>query len=92
MTKDGFRYVTIWRDDHDIRLDDDLRYNAKLIDWWRLSEIPTVHQGFTADLKIETDTQRVWLERTTMDDGEHCDHHITVETRTSVGWATTSEN
>lgn len=88
-----------WQDENGIPLrTPELGYDAGLIDWRTLENMPTIHQGFTADLKIETrdgaglSTQRVWLERTTTADGEHCDHHITVETYNGDRWVTTSEN
>jgi hypothetical protein len=84
--------MTRWQDEHGIPVDDAGRYDAALIDWELLDEIPTIHDSWTAELKIETDRQRVWLERTTTADGEHCDHHITVETYDGNRWVTTSEN
>jgi hypothetical protein len=90
--------MTKWQDEHGIPVDDAGRYDAALIDWELLDEIPTIHDSYTADLKVETRdgdglaVQRVWLERTTTADGEHCDHHITVETYDGNRWVTTSEN
>lgn len=87
--------MTRWTDYFGIPLDDNGKYDAALIEWDELHVLPTISQGYTADLKIETTQgvrQRVWLERTTMADGEHCDHHITVETYNGDRWITTSEN
>lgn len=81
-----------WQDEHGIPVDEAGRYGAELIDWRILEDMPTLNQGWTADLKIEAPHQRVWLERTTTADGEHCDHHITVETYDGNRWNTTSEN
>lgn len=81
-----------WQDENGIPVDGDGRYLAEAIDWKILEEMPTLNQGYTADLKIETDWQRVWLERTTTADGEHCDHHVTVESYDGRAWVTTSEN
>lgn len=77
-----------------IALDDRGGFVADDIRWEVLEALPTLNQGYTADLKIETDEprQRVWLERTTTADGEHCDHHVTVETYDGRAWVTTSEN
>lgn len=84
--------MTKWQDEHGIPVDHVGSYDAGDIDWRVLDAVPTIHQGYTADLKIETGHQRVWLERTTTADGEHCDHHVTVETNYGRGWVTTSEN
>jgi len=84
--------MTNWSDEHGIRLDARLRYRAELIDWRTLDAIPTLHEGYTADLKIEAEGQRVWLERVTTADGEHCDHHITVEVLVNGSWIESSTN
>lgn len=44
-----------------------------------LATLPTIRQGQVDDLKIETDTERVWLSRLTREDGVSQDHAITVE-------------
>lgn len=83
-----------WQDANGIPVDFTAGYDASQIDWRALEDMPTIHQGYTGDLKIESGNprQRVWIERTTMADGEHCDHHITVETFDGNSWVTTSEN
>lgn len=47
--------------------------------WQELEDLPTLNEGYTADLKVEGFGHRWWLERTTTLDGEHCDHHVTHE-------------
>lgn len=85
-----------WQDDDGIPFDLRTGYDAAEIDWQALDGMPTIEQGYTADLKIDSKfrgiRQRVWLERTTTADGEHCDHHITVETYNGDRWVTTSED
>lgn len=56
-----------------------------------LEEKPTLEEGFTDDLKLEGMIQRpdgylfalnqfkLWLARTTMEDGEECDNKVTLE-------------
>ena len=44
-----------------------------------LDKLPTLAVGQVDDLKIETDTERVWLSRLTKADGVGQDHQITVE-------------
>lgn len=40
------------------------------LDYYDLQALPTLSQGHTADLKIDTGTLRVWLSRMTIADGE----------------------
>lgn len=44
-----------------------------------LSALPTLSQGHTDDLKIETKGVRVWLSRMTVEDGMPYDNQVTVE-------------
>lgn len=44
-----------------------------------LESLPTLAQGQTDDLKIETPTTRVWLSRCTVEDGEPYNNKVTVE-------------
>jgi hypothetical protein len=84
--------MTRWEDEHGIPCDPRNGYDAGAILWEELDALPTLTQGQADDLKIETDRQRVWLSRCTTLDGEHCDHHVTVETYNGQRWETTSEN
>ena len=54
-----------------------------------LEALPTLYQGHTDDLKVETDTERVWLSRMQPEDGEvYQIHH---ETLIDGSWIVTSE-
>jgi hypothetical protein len=54
-----------------------------------LENMPTLHQGQADDCKIETDDQRVWLSRCTVEDGEPWNNKVTVERRLADGsWVT----
>ncbi len=44
-----------------------------------LEALPTLSQGHTDDLKVETENQRVWLSRMTIDDGQPYNNMVTVE-------------
>lgn len=44
-----------------------------------LEALPTLSQGHTDDLKIETENTRVWLSRMTVEDGEPYNNKVTVE-------------
>lgn len=81
-----------WQDENGIPLDDRRRYDAALIDWEVLDALPTLGVGQADDRKIDNGRQRVWLARSTRADGEHCDHHVTVESYDGDRWVTTSEN
>lgn len=56
-----------------------------------LEQIPTLVTGYTDDLKVETDTTRVWLARTTTEDGEPSNNRITVEQLREGHWVTVEE-
>lgn len=92
--------MTIWRDENGIPVAQSGEYAAWLIDWRVLEEMPTLSEGQADDCKIDTTgipgrrAQRVWLSRMSRVDGEHCDHHVSVETFDpgSGAWLTTSEN
>jgi len=85
-----------WVDEHGIPVDDRGRYDAADISWEILEALPDLAIGQADSLKIETaegiGRQRVWISRCTRADGEHCDHHVTVETYNGNRWDTTSEN
>jgi hypothetical protein len=51
-----------------------------------LEELPTLYFGQADSLKIETDTERVWLSRCTVDDGEPWNHKVTVERLIAGSW------
>jgi hypothetical protein len=56
-----------------------------------LGQMPTLVTGHTDDPKMETDTTRVWLARTTTEDGEPYNHKVTVEKLQEGHWMTTEE-
>lgn len=51
----------------------------------------TLHEGQSADLKIDTGEQRVWLERVGLLDGAPYDNGVTVEALVAGHWVTTAE-
>lgn len=51
-----------------------------------LEALPTISAGQTDDLKIETDTRRVWLARTGVADGEAYDNRVTIEEYDGKRW------
>lgn len=51
-----------------------------------LARLPTLATGQADDLKVDTGTERVWLSRCTMDDGEPCDNKVTVERLEGGRW------
>ena len=58
-----------------------------------LNKLPTLNQGHTDDLKLETATTRVWLSRLTIEDGKPYNNQVTVETYNSKtgAWVTTEQ-
>jgi hypothetical protein len=56
-----------------------------------LEAMPTISESQTADLKIETEDERVWLERIGVSDGEWCDDKVTVEFLLNGRWCTIVE-
>lgn len=54
-----------------------------------LAALPTLAVGQADDLKIDNgDGVRVWLSRMTRADGEHCNHHVSVERFDGERWVT----
>lgn len=51
-----------------------------------LEALPTLSVGQTSDLKIETDSERIWLSRCSVEDGEPCNHKVTVEELRDGRW------
>jgi hypothetical protein len=51
-----------------------------------LEALPTLAQGQADDLKIESDTERVWLSRCTVEDGEPWNNKVTVERKFGGSW------
>lgn len=51
-----------------------------------LEELPDLAIGQADSLKIESDSERVWLSRCTMADGEPWDNKVTVERRFGGSW------
>ncbi|MGH3722242.1 MAG: hypothetical protein ACRDRI_26070 [Pseudonocardiaceae bacterium] len=63
-----------------------MRYAAE-----KLEQMPTLFIGFADDLKIETDTIRVWLARTTEEDGQPCNNKVTIEELQDGCWVDIEE-
>ena len=63
--------------------------------WAELEDEPTLSQGQTDDLKLETQIDgtyvRVWLARTGVEDGEPYDNRISVETLQDGSWRVVHE-
>lgn len=59
----------------------------------KLESLPTLTQGHTDDLKLESATSRVWLSRLTKEDGMPYNNQVTVETYNSKtgAWVTTEQ-
>lgn len=51
-----------------------------------LKSLPVLTQGWESDLLIQTDNERVWLARTTVEDGEPWDNHVAVERLIAGSW------
>ncbi len=51
-----------------------------------LQRIPTIEQGHTDDLKVQSRYLRVWLSRMTVADGMPYDHQVTVERYVDGVW------
>lgn len=56
-----------------------------------LEAMPTINSGHFDNLKIETQTTRVWLSRMTVADGMPYNNMITVEKLINGRWVTTEE-
>lgn len=57
----------------------------------QIEEMPTIHQGQYANLKIDTSTERVWLSRLTVEDGQPYNNQVTVEHLADGSWVTVAE-
>lgn len=51
-----------------------------------LEKLPTISEGYTCDLKIESDTERIWLARTGILDGEPFNNKVTIERLIDGRW------
>jgi hypothetical protein len=51
-----------------------------------LEALPVISQGQADDLLIESDTERVWLSRCGMEDGEPWNNKVTVERLIAGRW------
>ena len=51
----------------------------RMPDWRELEDLPTLQQGYTCDLKVDTGELRLWQARTTIEDGEPFRHTIYIE-------------
>ncbi|AGZ61848.1 MAG: hypothetical protein AV945_gp41 [Phormidium phage MIS-PhV1B] len=56
-----------------------------------LKNLPTIHSGQFSDLKSETDDTRIWLSRSTTEDGEPYDNKVTIEHFDDGNLTTTEE-
>ena len=54
----------------------------------KLESLPTLTQGHTDDLKLESATSRVWLSRLTKEDGMPYDNQVTEEQLINGKWVT----
>jgi hypothetical protein len=50
-----------------------------------LAKLPTLRVGHTDDLKLESETERVWLSRMTKADGAGQDHQVTISRKREDG-------
>ena len=57
----------------------------------QIEAMPTIYQGHTDDLKIETPITRVWLSRLTVEDGMPYNNMVTVDSHGQYGWETINE-
>ena len=51
----------------------------------------TIYQGHFADLKLDGETERVWLSRMTIEDGEPYNNKVTVERLENGRWVEARE-
>jgi hypothetical protein len=56
-----------------------------------LKNLPTLHSGQFSDLKAETDDTRIWLSRSTTEDGEPYNNKVTIEKFIDGTWIITEE-
>ena len=54
----------------------------------KLESLPTLKQGHTDDLKLESATSRVWLSRLTKEDGMPYNNQVTEESFINGKWVT----
>lgn len=57
------------------------RYSLK-----ELQAMPTIEQGHFDNLKVQTDTTKVWLSRCTVADGEPYNNKVTIEKLVRGAW------
>ena len=50
-----------------------------------LEDMPTLSEGYTCDLKVDRNGLRIWLHRTSIEDGEPYRDTVTVECRDAEG-------
>ncbi len=53
-----------------------------------LQSLPTLSTGQAGDLKIETETTRVWLSRCSIEDGEPYNNKVGIEKLINGCWVT----
>jgi hypothetical protein len=51
----------------------------------QLDSITTITEGYTCDLKVDTGRLRIWLHRTSIEDGEPYRNTVTIECRDASG-------
>lgn len=51
-----------------------------------LEALPVLTQGQADDLLIESDSERVWLSRCSVEDGEPWNHKVTIERYIGRSW------
>ena len=52
-----------------------------------LQALPTIEQAWTGNLKVQTNSKRIWLSRMTIEDGADYNNQVTIETYTNGSWA-----
>ena len=52
----------------------------------QMERMPTIGQGHTDDLKVETDDTRIWLSRMTIEDGMPYNNEVTIEKLQDGKW------
>lgn len=58
---------------------------CKFPNWRELEDAETISEGYTCDLKVDDEGVRIWLARTSIEDGEPYRHTVYVEIREEDG-------
>jgi hypothetical protein len=70
-----------------------VRYTARELRYSlaELEQMPTLATGQTDDLKVDTGASRVWLARTSIEDGESYNNRVTIEDLVDGQWVIVQE-